>query len=165
MTDCVNSSDRDRWERRFFTSAEDDPRMRTFGAFAAGVGVAAMVSSFASAAVPLRHGLIDALLIFAAGSLFNFLLVFPVALIGGLPLWCVMRARPIRSPRAFVVAGALLVLAEYLLLAASGLFAPSGHPTTFLERVHADQTAIAIVAGAVGGFVFSRMVLQKIDKS
>ena len=95
----------------------------------------------------------------------SFIVAFPFVLLGGVPLWMVLRLRRVQAPwRTFALAGIVLGLSAYLILVAMGMSAPSYCPMTFAENItrpfHVARVAAAMIAGGAGAVVFWSLAVK-----
>jgi hypothetical protein len=94
----------------------------------------------------------------------SFIVGFPFVLLGGVPLWMVLRLRRVQAPWTFALAGIVLGLSAYLILVAMGMSAPSDRPMTFAENItrpfHVARVAAAMIAGGAGAVVFWSLAVK-----
>uniref|UniRef100_Q01NY3 Uncharacterized protein n=1 Tax=Solibacter usitatus (strain Ellin6076) TaxID=234267 RepID=Q01NY3_SOLUE len=132
--------------------------MRIFAALLASVLSAAILFALEFIAEGMAAGMDVSINIFLVGIAINLAIGIPVALLGGLPIWMILRNRRIQSPVPLVFVGCLLALSTYLVLVAMGMGAPSDQPMTFLQNLlrpfHIPRIAAAMVSGTGGGAVF-----------
>ena len=131
--------------------------MRVIGAFLAAVGTAAITFDLEFLFEGLVAGVQMSASIFLVDFALNMMIGLPVALVGGLPIWLILRHRTIRSLQAFALVGASLALVSYLLPVAAGMGQPSDHPMTFAENIgrsfHIPKIVFAMLAGAKGAAI------------
>jgi len=142
--------------------------MKVTGAFIAALAAAAIVFALEFLAEGLVAGVPLSLGIFAFGAALNALVELPAALVGGVPIWLIVRSFRVHSRRAFAAAGASLALFAYLLLAGIGMGRPSDHPMTFRENFgrlfHVPRIAAAMLAGGTGAVVFWRIAVGPLPR-
>jgi hypothetical protein len=140
--------------------------MRVLGAFVAGVGIAAILLALEFLAEGFAAGLQFSAGVFLGFTALNLVVGFSATLVGGVPIWLILRSRHVRSPWAHASVGAVLGLVTYLLLVAMGMGQPSDHPMTFFENLgrsfHIPRIAAVMIAGAVGAIVFWFIAIRRV---
>jgi hypothetical protein len=131
--------------------------MGLLAAFLAAVTTAAVLFALEFIAEGFVAGLDYSISIFLFGVVLNLLVGIPAALLGGLPVWMILRTRRIQSPFMFGLAGAALAMITYLVMVAMGMGQPSDHPITFFQNLgrsfHIPRIAAVLLSGAAGAWV------------
>ena len=99
-----------------------------------------------------------------AGAI-SFMVGLPFVLLGGVPLWLVLRWRRVETPWIYMLGGVVIAAAAYLLLVAMGMGAPSDHPLSFAENIvrpfHIARIGAAMIAGGVGAGIFWSIAIKR----
>jgi hypothetical protein len=79
--------------------------MRVLGAFVAGVGIAAILLALEFLAEGFAAGLQFSAGVFLGFTALNLVVGFSATLVGGVPIWLILRSRHVRSPWAHASVG------------------------------------------------------------
>jgi hypothetical protein len=136
--------------------------IRLIAAFVAAEFAAAVIYAvgFTAEAGMMAGGTAD----FLVTAALSFYTGLPFVLLGGVPLWLLLRWRQVQSAWMFAVGGSAIALGAYLTLVAMGMSAPSDRPMSFAENLgrafHIARIVAAMIAGGTGGIVFWSMAVR-----